>query len=71
VESARLSLRLFTNRYRGGVDSYLQVITAQTATLTNQRVEIAYPETPDGGERAAGEGARWGLGRWPVMTPEK
>ena len=31
---------LFTNRYRGGVDNYLQVITAQTVTLTNQRTEI-------------------------------
>src|SRR5437867_3816584 len=40
VESAQLSLQLFTNRYRGGVDNYLQVITAQTVTLTNQRVEI-------------------------------
>jgi len=40
VESAQLSLQLFTNRYRGGVDNYLQVITAQTATLSNQRTEI-------------------------------
>ena len=40
VESAQLSLRLFTNRYRGGVDNYLQVITAQTVTLANQRTEI-------------------------------
>jgi len=40
VESAQLSLQLFTIRYRGGVDNYLQVITAQTATLTNQRAEI-------------------------------
>lgn len=40
VDSAQLSLQLFTNRYRGGVDNYLQVITAQTATLTNQRAEI-------------------------------
>ncbi len=40
VESAQLSLQLFTNRYRGGVDNYLQVITAQTVTLANQRTEI-------------------------------
>ena len=40
VESAQQSLQLFTNRYRGGVDNYLQVITAQTVTLTNQRNEI-------------------------------
>ena len=30
VASARESLQLFTNRYKGGVDTYLQVITAQT-----------------------------------------
>ncbi len=40
VESAQLSLQLFNNRYRGGVDNYLQVITAQTVTLANQRTEI-------------------------------
>jgi len=40
VESAQDSLQLFTNRYRGGVDNYLQVITAQTVALANQRNEI-------------------------------
>jgi NodT family efflux transporter outer membrane factor (OMF) lipoprotein len=40
VESAEQSLHLFTIRYRGGVDNYLQVITAQTALLTNQRGDI-------------------------------
>jgi NodT family efflux transporter outer membrane factor (OMF) lipoprotein len=38
--SAEESLRLFTNRYEGGVDNYLQVITAQTVLLTNQRNDI-------------------------------
>ena len=40
VASAEDSLQLFTNRYRGGVDTYLQVITAQTTELTNQRNAI-------------------------------
>ncbi len=31
------SLQLFTNLYQGGVDNCLQVITAQTVLLTNQR----------------------------------
>ena len=35
--SAEKSLRLFNERYEGGVDNYLQVITAQTVLLTNQR----------------------------------
>jgi NodT family efflux transporter outer membrane factor (OMF) lipoprotein len=38
--SAQESLQLFTNRYEGGVDNYLQVITAQTVLLTNQRNDI-------------------------------
>jgi NodT family efflux transporter outer membrane factor (OMF) lipoprotein len=38
--SASESLQLFTNRYVGGVDNYLQVITAQTALLANQRNDI-------------------------------
>jgi NodT family efflux transporter outer membrane factor (OMF) lipoprotein len=40
VASAEESLQLFTNRYQGGVDNYLQVITAQTIALTNERTEI-------------------------------
>jgi NodT family efflux transporter outer membrane factor (OMF) lipoprotein len=38
--SAQESIQLFTNRYEGGVDNYLQVITAQTVLLTNQRNDI-------------------------------
>ena len=38
--SAADTLQLFTNRYVGGVDNYLQVIVAQTALLTNQRNAI-------------------------------
>jgi outer membrane protein TolC len=40
VVSARESLQLFTNRYKGGVDTYLQVITAQTTALTNERNQV-------------------------------
>lgn len=38
--SATESLQLFTNRYQGGVDNYLQVVTAQTVLLTNERNDI-------------------------------
>ena len=38
--SAERSLRLFNERYEGGVDNYLQVITAQNVLLTNQRNSI-------------------------------
>ena len=56
VAVAQESLRIFTNRYKGGLDTYLQVITAQTATLTN------HPATADGRERAAHQGAWRGMG---------
>jgi NodT family efflux transporter outer membrane factor (OMF) lipoprotein len=38
--SAQESLQLFTNRYEGGVDNYLQVITAQTIALADERNDI-------------------------------
>jgi NodT family efflux transporter outer membrane factor (OMF) lipoprotein len=37
VVSAERSLTLSSNRYKGGVTSYLEVLTAQTAQLSNQR----------------------------------
>jgi NodT family efflux transporter outer membrane factor (OMF) lipoprotein len=37
VESARRSLSISTNRYKGGVTTYLEVITAQTTQLSNER----------------------------------
>jgi NodT family efflux transporter outer membrane factor (OMF) lipoprotein len=40
VASAENSLQLFTNRYVGGADTYLNVITAQTAALMNQRNDV-------------------------------
>ena len=38
--SLKLGAEGLTNRYRGGIGNYLQVITAQTITLTNQQAEI-------------------------------
>jgi NodT family efflux transporter outer membrane factor (OMF) lipoprotein len=40
VESSQESLQLSTNRYEGGADSYLQVLTTQTVALSNERVEV-------------------------------
>ena len=39
VEAARRSLRLSTNRYKGGVTTYLEVLTAQTTQLTDERTQ--------------------------------
>jgi NodT family efflux transporter outer membrane factor (OMF) lipoprotein len=38
--SAQESQQIFTNRYIGGVDPYLQVITAQTIALENERNDV-------------------------------
>lgn len=40
TSSAEESQRIFNNRYVGGVDTYLQVITAQTTALNNERNDI-------------------------------
>ena len=39
VDSARRSLLLSTARYKGGVTTYLEVLTAQTAQLNNERTQ--------------------------------
>ena len=41
VAAAERSLTLANNRYRGGVATYLEVITAQNAALTNQRAAVS------------------------------
>jgi NodT family efflux transporter outer membrane factor (OMF) lipoprotein len=40
VKESQYNLKLFTNLYEGGVDPYLEVVTAQTTLLFNQRNEI-------------------------------
>lgn len=40
TDSAEQSLDLFQTRYEGGVDTYLQVVTWQTAALNNQRNDL-------------------------------
>jgi outer membrane protein TolC len=38
--SAEESLKIFNDRYIGGVDPYLQVLTAQTIALQNERNDV-------------------------------
>jgi len=40
VKAARQSLDISTDQYKGGIVAYLQVITAQTAWLSEQRVAV-------------------------------
>ena len=40
VAAAQRSLALSTRRYKGGVTTYLEVLTAQTAQLANERAQV-------------------------------
>lgn len=40
TEAAQGAQRIFNNRYVGGIDTYLQVVTAQNTALLNERNEI-------------------------------
>ena len=40
VEAARKSLELSMNRYTGGLVTYLEVVTAQSTALANERIEV-------------------------------
>jgi NodT family efflux transporter outer membrane factor (OMF) lipoprotein len=40
TEAANGALKIFDNRYVGGLDTYLQVVTAQTTALSNERNDI-------------------------------
>ena len=40
TEAARGAQNIFNNRYVGGIDTYLQVVTAQQTALTNERNDI-------------------------------
>lgn len=41
VQAAQRSLGLSTNRYKGGVTGYLEVLTAQSAALSDQRTAVS------------------------------
>lgn len=41
VAAANRSLEQATNRYKGGLENYLAVITAQTAALSNERTSVS------------------------------
>ncbi len=40
TKAAQSAEQIFNNRYVGGLDTYLQVVTAQTTALTNERNDI-------------------------------
>ncbi|HEV2678795.1 MAG TPA: efflux transporter outer membrane subunit [Aliidongia sp.] len=70
VASAQNSLQLFTNRYVGGRDTYLQVITAQTIALSNERnqTEILRRRMEASVQLIKALGGGWNLDSLPSLT---
>jgi outer membrane protein TolC len=44
VEAAQRSVELSMNRYKGGLATYLEVVTAQSIALNNQRTAVGLLE---------------------------
>jgi len=70
VDASERSLTLATNRYRGGVTSYLEVITAQSAALSNERtaVEILTRRMSATVLLLKGLGGTWTASQMPAIT---
>ena len=69
VESSKDSLHLFTNRYKGGADTYLQVITAQTTELANERnaIDILRRRMDASVLLVKALGGSWGVSKLPTL----
>jgi NodT family efflux transporter outer membrane factor (OMF) lipoprotein len=72
VTSAEHSLTLSTNRYKGGVATYLEVITAQSTALADQRtaVEIAGRRMTASVALIKALGGGWNAATLPVVHGE-
>src|SRR5262249_9307389 len=71
VSASERSLTLATNRYRGGVASYLEVITAQSFALANERaaVTILIRRMNATVLLLKGLGGGWNASTLPTLTP--
>jgi NodT family efflux transporter outer membrane factor (OMF) lipoprotein len=69
VASARHSLTVSTNRYKGGVTTYLEVLTAQTAQLTSERTQadIATRQFVASVQLIRALGGSWDTGQLPKL----
>jgi NodT family efflux transporter outer membrane factor (OMF) lipoprotein len=70
VQSAERSLALSTNRYKGGLVTYLEVITAQSAALSNERtaVDILTRRMNSSVLLIKALGGGWNASRLPSLT---
>jgi NodT family efflux transporter outer membrane factor (OMF) lipoprotein len=70
VEAAENSQQLAMNRYKGGLVTYLEVITAQSIALSNERAEVDLMQRRMGAAvqlvRALGGG--WDLSKLPKIS---
>lgn len=69
--SALESLQVFTDRYIGGADPYLQVLTAQTFALQNERkdVDILRRRIDASVLLIKALGGGWNVSQLPAVTP--
>lgn len=69
VQAAERSLNISTNRYKGGVATYLEVLTAQTAELTNRRTQadISTREYIASVQLIRALGGGWNTGQLPKL----
>src|ERR1041385_5247150 len=73
VASAQRALTLSNERYKSGIDSYLNVITAQTALLNNQRtvVNLRTQQMTASVELIKALGGGWNASQLPTPKPLK
>jgi NodT family efflux transporter outer membrane factor (OMF) lipoprotein len=69
VEASERSLNISTNRYKGGVTTYLEVLTAQTAQLSNERTQadIATRQFVASVQLIRALGGGWDTGQLPKL----
>jgi NodT family efflux transporter outer membrane factor (OMF) lipoprotein len=69
VAAAQRSLNISTNRYKGGVTTYLEVLTAQTTQLSNERTQadIATRQFVSSVELIRALGGGWDTTQLPKM----
>lgn len=69
VDAARHSLQISTRRYKGGVTTYLEVLTAQTTQLANERTQadIATRQFAASVQLIKALGGGWNTGQLPTF----
>ena len=69
TQAAQSAEQIFNNRYVGGIGTYLEVVTAQTAALTNERndIDIVRRQMDASVLLVKALGGGWDVGRLPKL----